>query len=127
MNAYNIQMLLVEKLNELVDLPITTRTLYHFKSNLLDEVRELAVRNDVITIDSLSEIQQMKLIGTESEILRVFCALCLHWVPRIIISDGVVFTEISKENLHDTTEHPLVLGQFIFYVVDGELIIGILE
>lgn len=127
MNAYDVQMLLVEKLNELVDLPITTHTLYRFKSNLLDEVRELAERNDVITIDSLSEIQQMKLISTESEILRVFYALCLHWVPRIIISDGVSFTEISKENMADTTEHPLVLGQFIFYVVDGELIVGILK
>lgn len=127
MNAYDVQMLLVEKLNELVDLPITTHTLYQFKSNLLDEVRELAERNDVITIESLSEIQQMKLIGMESEILRVFYALCLHWVPRIIISDGASFTEISKEDLADTTEHPLVLGQFIFYVVGGELIVGILK
>ena len=127
MNAYNVQMLLVEKLNELVNLPITTHTLYQFKSNLLDEVREFAERNDVIIIDSLSEIQQMKLIGMESEILRVFYALCLHWVPRIIISDGVSFTEISKENMTDTTEHPLVLDQFIFYVVGGGLIMGILK
>ena len=127
MNAYDVQMSLVEKLNELVDLPITTHTLYRFKSNLLDEVRDLALRNDVINIDSLSEIQQMIIISTESEILRVFYALCLHWVPRIIISDGVSFTEISKENMTDTTEHPLVLDQFIFYVVDGELIVGILK
>ena len=127
MNAYDVQMLLVEKLNELVDLPITTHTLYRFKSNLLDEVRELAERNDVITIDSLTEIQQMKLIGMESEILRVFYALCLHWAPRIIISDGVSFTEISKENMTNTTEYPLVLNQFILYVVDGELIAGILK
>ena len=127
MNAYDVQMLLVEKLNELADLPITSHTLYRFKSNLLDEVRELAERNDVIVIDSLSEIQQMKLIGMESEILRVFYALCLHWIPRIIISDGVSFTEISKENMTDTTENPLVLNQFLFYVEDGELYMGVSE
>ena len=127
MNVYDVQTLLIGELNKLSNLPITSSTLYRYKANVLEKVKSLVERDDVIINDSLSEIQQMKLIGMESEILRVFCALCLHWVPRIIISDGVSFTEISKENLHDTTEHPLVLGQFFFYVVDGELIIGILK
>ncbi len=127
MNAYDVQTLLIGELNELSGLPVTSSTLYRYKAKVLEKVKNLAERNDVITIESLSEIQQMKLIGMESEILRVFYALCLHWVPRIIISDGASFTEISKEDLADTTEYPLVLSQFIFYVVDGELIVGILK
>lgn len=127
MNAYDVQTLLIDELNKLSNLPITSSTLYRYKANVLEKVKSLVERNDVIINDSLSEIQQMKLIGMESEILRVFYALCLHWVPRIIISDGVSFTEITKEDMTDTTEHPLVLGQFIFYVVDGELIVGILK
>lgn len=127
MNALEVQTLLIGELNELSGLPVTSSTLYRYKANVLGKVKNLVERDDVIIIDSLSEIQQMKLIGMESEILRVFYALCLHWVPRIIISDGVSFTEISKEDMTDTTEHPLVLGQFIFYVVGGELIVGILK
>lgn len=126
MNAYDVQQVLIANLNALEGLPITQSTLYSYKTNLLNSVKDIAESGATIRLDPLSETQSMQLHYNGLVLLQIFYAMLLHWVPKITtVFEGVV-TTISKDDLIKNEGYPLNLGQIILYIKDGNLIVSML-
>ena len=127
MNAYDIQQVLVANLNALEGLPLTQSTLYTYKTNLLNTVKDIAESGAPIRMEPITEIQSMQLCGSGLVLLHIFYAMCLHWVPKIttIFEDKV--TTITKDGLINNERYPLELGPVTIYIEDGDLMVGILD
>lgn len=126
MNAYDVQQVLIANLNALDGLPLTQSTLYSYKTNLLNSVKDIAESGATIRLDPLSETQSMQLHYNGLVLLQIFYAMLLHWVPKIttVFEDAV--TTISKDDLINNEGYPLNLGQVILYIKDGNLTISML-
>ena len=127
MNAYDVQQVLVANLNALEGLPLTQSTLYTYKTNLLNTVKDIAESGATIRMEPLTEIQSMQLCCSGLVLLHIFYAMCLHWVPKIttIFEDKV--TTITKDGLINNERYPLELGPVTIYIKDGDLMVGILD
>lgn len=126
MNAYDVQQVLIANLNALEGLPITQSTLYSYKTNLLNSVKDIAESGATIRLDPLSETQSMQLHYNGLVLLQIFYAMLLHWVPKITTVFEDVVTTISKDDLVNNEGYPLNLGQVILYIKDGNLTISML-
>lgn len=126
MNAYDVQQVLIANLNALDGLPLTQSTLYSYKTNLLNSVKDIAESGATIRLDPLSETQSMQLHYNGLVLLQIFYAMLLHWVPKITTVFEDVVTNISKDDLINNEGYPLNLGQVILYVKDGNLTISML-
>lgn len=127
MNAYDVQQVLVANLNALEGLPLTQSTLYTYKTNLFNTVKDIVESNATIRMEPITETQSMQLCGSGLVLLHIFYAMCLHWVPKIttVFEDKV--TTITKDNLINNERYPLELGLVTIYIKDGDLMIGILD
>ena len=126
MNAYDVQQVLIANLNALEGLPITQSTLYSYKTNLLNSVKDIAESGATIRLDPLSETQSMQLHYNGLVLLQIFYAMLLHWVPKITTVFEDVKTTISKDDLINNEGYPLTLGQVILYIKDGNLTVSML-
>lgn len=126
MNAYDVQQVLIANLNALDGLPLTQSTLYSYKTNLLNSVKDIAESGATIRLDPLSETQSMQLHYNGLVLLQIFYAMLLHWVPKITTVFEDVVTTISKDDLINNEGYPLNLGQVILYIKDGNLTISML-
>lgn len=127
MNAYDVQQVLVANLNALEGLPLTQSTLYTYKTNLLNTVKDIAESGAPIRMEPLTEIQSMQLCGSGLVLLHIFYAMCLHWVPKITIIFEDKVTTITKDGLINNERYPLSLGPVTIYIKDGDLMVGILD
>lgn len=125
MNAYDVQQVLIANLNALEGLPLTQSTLYSYKTNLLNSVKDIAESGATIRLDPLSETQSMQLHYNGLVLLQIFYAMLLHWVPKITTVFEDVVTTISKDDLINNEGYPLNLGQVILYIKDGNLTVSI--
>ena len=125
MNAYDVQQVLIANLNALEGLPLTQSTLYTYKTNLLNSVKDIAESGATIRLDPLSETQSMQLHYNGLVLLQIFYAMLLHWVPKITTVFEDVVTTVSKDDLINNEGYPLNLGQVILYIKDGNLTISI--
>lgn len=126
MNAYDVQQVLIANLNALDGLPLNQSTLYSYKTNLLNSVKDIAESGATIRLDPLSETQSMQLQYNGLVLLQIFYAMLLHWVPKITTIFEDVVTAISKDDLINNEGYPLNLGQVILYIKDGNLTISML-
>lgn len=126
MNAYDVQQVLIANLNALDGLPLTQSTLYSYKTNLLNSVKDIAESGATIRLDPLSETQSMQLHYNGLVLLQIFYAMLLHWVPKITTVFEDIVTTISKDDLINNEGYPLNLGQVILYIKDGNLTISML-
>lgn len=126
MNAYDVQQVLIANLNALDGLPLTQSTLYTYKTNLLNSVKDIAESGATIRLDPLSEIQSMQLQYNGLVLLQIFYAMLLHWVPKITTVFEESLTTISKDDLINNEGYPLTLGQVILYIKDGNLTVSML-
>lgn len=126
MNAYDVQQVLIANLNALDGLPLTQSTLYTYKNNLLNSVKDIAESCATIRLDSLSETQAMQLQYNGLVLLQIFYAMLLHWVPKITTVFEETLTTISKDDLINNEGYPLTLGQVILYIKDGNLTVSML-
>lgn len=126
MNAYDVQQVLIANLNALDGLPLTQSTLYTYKTNLLNSVKDIAESGATIRLDPLSETQAMQLQYNGLVLLQIFYAMLLHWVPKITTVLEETLTTISKYDLINNEGYPLTLGQVILYIKDGNLIVSML-
>lgn len=126
MNAYDIQQVLIANLNALDGLPLTQSTLYTYKTNLLNSVKDIAESGATIRLDPLSETQAMQLQYNGLVLLQIFYAMLLHWVPKITTVFEETLTTISKDDLINNEGYPLTLGQVILYIKDGNLTVSML-
>lgn len=126
MNAYDVQQVLIANLNALDGLPLTQSTLYTYKTNLLNSVKDIAESGATIRLDPLSETQAMQLQYNGLVLLQIFYAMLLHWVPKITTVLEETLTTISKDDLINNEGYPLTLGQVILYIKDGNLIVSML-
>lgn len=126
MNAYDVQQVLIANLNALDGLPLTQSTLYTYKTNLLNSVKDIAESGATIHLDPLSEIQSMQLQYNGLVLLQIFYAMLLHWVPKITTVFEETLTTISKDDLINNEGYPLTLGQVILYIKDGNLTVSML-
>lgn len=126
MNAYDVQQVLIANLNALEGLPLNQSTLYSYKTNLLNSVKDIAESGATIRLDPLSETQSMQLHYNGLVLLQIFYAMLLHWVPKITTVFEDVVTSISKDNLINNEGYPLNLGQVILYIKDGNLTVSML-
>lgn len=126
MNAYDVQQVLIANLNALDGLPLTQSTLYSYKTNLLNSVKDIAESGATIRLDPLSETQSMQLHYNGLVLLQIFYAMLLHWVPKITTVFEDVVTTISKDDLINNEGYPLNLSQVILYIKDGNLTISML-
>lgn len=126
MNAYDVQQVLIANLNALDGLPITQSTLYTYKTNLLNSVKDIAESGATIRLDPLSEAQAMQLQYNGLVLLQIFYAMLLHWVPKITTVFEETLTTISKDDLINNEGYPLTLGQVILYIKDGNLTVSML-
>lgn len=124
MNAYDVQQVLIANLNALEGLPLTQSTLYTYKTNLLNSVKDIAESGATIRLDPLTEIQSMQLHYNGLVLLQIFYAMLLHWVPKITTVFEDVVTTITKDDLINNERYPLELGQVILYIKDGNLIVS---
>lgn len=124
MNAYDIQQVLVANFNALEGLPLTQSTLYTYKTNLLNSVKNIAESNALIRMEPITEIQSMQLYGSGLVLLHIFYAMCLHWVPKITTIFENTITTITKDNLINNEMYPLELGLVIIYIKDGKLVVS---
>ena len=125
MNAYDVQQVLIANLNALDGLPLNQSTLYSYKTNLLNSVKDIAESGATIRLDPLSETQSMQLHYNGLVLLQIFYAMLLHWVPKITTVFEDVVTTISKDDLINNEGYPLNLGQVILYIKDGNLTVSI--
>lgn len=126
MNAYDVQQVLIANLNALDGLPLTQSTLYTYKTNLLNSVKDIAESGATIRLDPLSEAQSMQLQYNGLVLLQIFYAMLLHWVPKITTVFEETLTTMSKDDLINNEGYPLTLGQVILYVKDGNLTVSML-
>lgn len=126
MNAYDVQQVLIANLNALDGLPLTQSTLYSYKTNLLNSVKDIAESGATIRLDPLSETQSMQLHYNGLVLLQIFYAMLLHWVPKITTVFEETLTTISKDDLINNEGYPLTLGQVILYIKDGNLTVSML-
>ena len=126
MNAYDVQQVLIANLNALDGLPLTQSTLYTYKTNLLNSVKDIAESGATIRLDPLSEAQAMKLQYNGLVLLQIFYAMLLHWVPKITTVFEETLTTMSKDDLINNEGYPLTLGQVILYIKDGNLTVSML-
>lgn len=126
MNAYDVQQVLIANLNALDGLPLTQSTLYSYKTNLLNSVKDIAESGATIRLDPLSEAQAMQLQYNGLVLLQIFYAMLLHWVPKITTVFEETLTTISKDDLINNEGYPLTLGQVILYIKDGNLTVSML-
>lgn len=126
MNAYDVQQVLIANLNALEGLPLNQSTLYSYKTNLLNSVKDIAESGATIRLDPLSETQSMQLHYNGLVLLQIFYAMLLHWVPKITTVFEDVVTSISKDDLINNEGYPLTLGQVILYIKDGNLTVSML-
>lgn len=126
MNAYDVQQVLIANLNALDGLPLTQSTLYTYKTNLLNSVKDIAESGATIRLDPLSETQAMQLQYNGLVLLQIFYAMLLHWVPKITTVFEETLTTISKDDLINNEGYPLTLGQVILYIKDGNLTVSML-
>lgn len=126
MNAYDVQQALIANLNALDGLPLTQSTLYTYKTNLLNSVKDIAESGATIRLDPLSETQAMQLQYNGLVLLQIFYAMLLHWVPKITTVLEETLTTISKDDLINNEGYPLTLGQVILYIKDGNLTVSML-
>ena len=126
MNAYDVQQVLIANLNALDGLPLTQSTLYTYKTNLLNSVKDIAESGATIRLDPLSEAQAMQLQYNGLVLLQIFYAMLLHWVPKITTVLEETLTTISKDDLINNEGYPLTLGQVILYIKDGNLTVSML-
>lgn len=126
MNAYDVQQVLIANLNALDGLPLTQSTLYTYKTNLLNSVKDIAESGATIRLDPLSETQAMQLQYNGLVLLQIFYAMLLHWVPKITTVLEETLTTISKYDLINNEGYPLTLGQVILYIKDGNLTVSML-
>lgn len=126
MNAYDVQQVLIANLNALDGLPLTQSTLYTYKTNLLNSVKDIAESGATIRLDPLSEIQSMQLQYNGLVLLQIFYAMLLHWVPKITTVFEETLTTMSKDDLINNEGYPLTLGQVILYIKDGNLTVSML-
>lgn len=126
MNAYDVQQVLIANLNALDGLPLTQSTLYTYKTNLLNSVKDIAESGATIRLDPLSETQAMQLQYNGLVLLQIFYAMLLHWVPKITTVLEETLTTISKDDLINNEGYPLTLGQVILYIKDGNLTVSML-
>lgn len=126
MNAYDVQQVLIANLNALDGLPLTQSTLYTYKTNLLNSVKDIAESGATIRLDPLSEAQAMQLQYNGLVLLQIFYAMLLHWVPKITTVFEETLTTISKDDLINNEGYPLTLGQVILYIKDGNLTVSML-
>lgn len=124
MNAYDVQQVLIANLNALEGLPLTQSTLYTYKTNLLNSVKDIAESGATIRLDPLTETQSMQLHYNGLVLLQIFYAMLLHWVPKITTVFEDVVTNISKDDLINNEGYPLTLGQVILYIKDGNLTVS---
>lgn len=127
MNAYDVQQVLVANLNALEGLPLTQSTLYTYKTNLLNTVKDIVESDATIRMEPLTEIQSMQLCGSGFVLLHIFYAMCLHWVPKITTIFENKVTTITKDGLINNEKYPLELGPVTIYIEDGNLTVGILD
>ena len=125
MNAYDVQQVLIANLNALEGLPLTQSTLYTYKTNLLNSVKDIAESGATIRLDALSETHSMQLQYNGLVLLQIFYAMLLHWVPKITTVFEDVVTTISKDDLINNEGYPLTLGQVILYIKDGNLNVSV--
>ena len=126
MNAYDVQQVLIANLNALEGLPLTQSTLYTYKTNLLNSVKDIAESGATIRLDTLSETQSMQLQYNGLVLLQIFYVMLLHWVPKITTVFEETLTTISKDDLINNEGYPLTLGQVILYIKDGNLTVSML-
>lgn len=126
MNAYDVQQVLIANLNALDGLPLTQSTLYTYKTNLLNSVKDIAESGATIRLDPLSEAQAMQLQYNGLVLLQIFYAMLLHWVPKITTVFEETLTTMSKDDLINNEGYPLTLGQVILYIKDGNLTVSML-
>lgn len=126
MNAYDVQQVLIANLNALDGLPLTQSTLYTYKTNLLNSVKDIAESGATIRLDPLSETQAMQLQYNGLVLLQIFYAMLLHWVPKITTVFEETLTTMSKDDLINNEGYPLTLGQVILYIKDGNLTVSML-
>lgn len=126
MNAYDVQQVLIANLNALDGLPLAQSTLYTYKTNLLNSVKDIAESGATIRLDPLSETQAMQLQYNGLVLLQIFYAMLLHWVPKITTVFEETLTTISKDDLINNEGYPLTLGQVILYIKDGNLTVSML-
>lgn len=126
MNAYDVQQVLIANLNALDGLPLTQSTLYTYKTNLLNSVKDIAESGATIRLDPLSEAQAMQLQYNGLVLLQIFYAMLLHWVSKITTVLEETLTTISKDDLINNEGYPLTLGQVILYIKDGNLTVSML-
>lgn len=126
MNAYDVQQVLITNLNALDGLPLTQSTLYTYKTNLLNSVKDIAESGATIRLDPLSETQAMQLQYNGLVLLQIFYAMLLHWVPKITTVFEETLTTMSKDDLINNEGYPLTLGQVILYIKDGNLTVSML-
>lgn len=126
MNAYDVQQVLIANFNALDGLPLTQSTLYSYKTNLLNSVKDIAESGATIRLDPLSETQSMQLHYNGLVLLQIFYAMLLHWVPKITTVFEDVVTTVSKDDLINNEGYPLNLGQVILYIKDGNLTVSML-
>lgn len=125
MNAYDVQQVLIANLNALDGLPLTQSTLYTYKTNLLNSVKDIAESGATIRMEPITEVQSMQLYGSGLVLLQIFYAMLLHWVPKITTIFEDVATTISKDDLINNEGYPLTLGQVILYIKDGNLTVSV--